>query len=76
MMLSFIHEKVPLKWPQKTLKKVLLKRTKNMKLSRLFSNFRGINHPSYQLFRPLLNSQFFLSFNFYFGHKILCGLKT
>ena len=26
--------------------------------------------------RPRLNGQFFLSFNFYFGHTTPCGLKT
>ena len=30
--------------------KFLLKGTKNMKLSGFFSNFRGLNYPSYQLF--------------------------
>ena len=30
--------------------KILWKSTKNMKLSGLFSNFRGLNYPSYQIF--------------------------
>ena len=29
---------------------ILLKSTKNMKFSGFFSNFRGLNYPSYQLF--------------------------
>ena len=38
------------KWPQKTLKKMLLKSTKNMKLSDFFSDLQGLNYQSYQLF--------------------------
>ena len=45
-----INQKVPLKWPWKTLKKILLKSTKNMKLSGFFSDLRGLNYQSYQLF--------------------------
>ena len=43
-------------------------------LSGFFSDLWGLNHPSYQLFRQLFNSHFFL--NFYFGHKTSPGLKT
>ena len=60
---------------RKTLKKRLIKITKNMKLSGLFSNFPRLNDLSYQLLRPLFNSQFFLSINHYFGHKTPLGLK-
>ena len=56
-------------------KKILLKSTKTMKLSGFFSDVWGLNHPSYQLFEAIFQ-QFFLSFNFYFGHKIPRGLKT
>ena len=59
--------KVALKDPQK----ILLKSTKSMKLSSFFSDFRGLNYLSYQLF----NSHFFLTF-FYFGHKTPRGLTT
>ena len=59
-------KKMPIKWIRKTLKKILLKSTKNMKLSAFFSGFRG--HPT-NFVRFLFDSQFFLSFNFYFGHK-------
>ena len=45
-----IDEKVPLKWPRKTLKKILLKTTLNLKLSGFFSNLPGLHDPSYQLF--------------------------
>ena len=38
--------KMALEDPQK----ILLKITKNMKFSGFFSNFRGLNYPSYQLF--------------------------
>ena len=37
-----------------------------------FSDLWGLNYQSYQPF----NSQFFLGFNFYFGHKTPGGLKT
>ena len=47
---SQIHEKVHLKWPLKTLKKILLKSTKNMKFFGFLRDFLGFNHPSYQLF--------------------------
>ena len=61
-----MEEKVPLKWPQKTLKKILLKSTKNMKLSGFFSD------PT-NFLRPPFDSQFFLSFNFYLvtGHPVV-----
>ena len=58
---SQIDEKVPLQWTRKTLKKILLKSTKNMKLSGFSSNLRGLNYPSYQLFRPPFNGQYFLT---------------
>ena len=38
------------KWPRKTLKNIVLKSTKNMKLSGFFSNFWGLNYLFYQLF--------------------------
>ena len=37
-MCSQIYQKGPLKWPRKALKKMLLKSTKNMKLSNSFSD--------------------------------------
>ena len=42
--------KVPLKWPRKTLQKILLKTKKNMKLSGFFIDLQGLNYLSYQLF--------------------------
>ena len=55
-----------LKWLWKTLKKILPKITKNkkLKLSAVFSGFQGLTNTSYKFFRPLFNSQFFLSLNF------------
>ena len=43
MLCSQIDEKLPLKWPRKTLNKMLQKSTKNMKLSDFFSDLRGLN---------------------------------
>ena len=57
-------------------KNIAKKYKKNMKLSGFFSNLRGLNYQSYQFLRPPFNSQFFLSFYFYFGHKTPGGLKT
>ena len=56
--------------------KILLTSTKNMKLSDFFSDLRGLNYPSYQLFEATFHSQFFLCFNFYFCQKTPRGLKT
>ena len=39
-----------LKWPRKTLKKMLLKITKNMKFSGFFSDLLGLNYQFYQFF--------------------------
>ena len=55
---------------------ILLKSTKNMKVSGFFNNFKGLYYSSYQLFGATFQGQFFLSFNFYFGHNTLCGPKT
>ena len=41
-----------------------------------FSNFRGPNYISYQLFEAAFNSKFSPRFNFYFGHKTPRALKT
>ena len=57
------------KTPWKTLNKILLKSTKNMKCSGFFSHFLPT-------FLTTFNHFFPLSFNFYFGHKIPRGLKT
>ena len=46
MLCPQIHEKVPLKWPRKTLKKILIKSVKNMKLSGFFSGFGGLYYLS------------------------------
>ena len=48
---------------------ILLKSTKNMKLSEALT----INPTNF--LRPPFNSQFFLDFNFYFDHKTPGGLK-
>ena len=45
---------------------LLLKSTKNKKMPEFFSGFRGPNNPPTNVLRPLFDSQFFLSFNFYF----------
>jgi hypothetical protein len=47
---SQIDEKVSLKWPWKSLKKTLLKSMKNVKSSGFYSDLRGLNYQSYQLF--------------------------
>ena len=58
--------------PQKN----IVKKYEKLKLSDFFSEFGCLNyHPSHIL-RPLFHSQFFLSSNFYFGHKTPRGLKT
>ena len=56
--------------------KIMIKSTKNMKLSAFFSGFGGLNNTSYFFLRSLSKGQFFLSFNFYFGHKTPKGLET
>ena len=68
--------KIALEDPQKIL---LKSKKKNMKLSGFFSDLAisgalTINHTNF--LRPPFNSQFFLSFNFYFGHKTPGSLKT
>ena len=65
-----------LKWPRKTLTKILSKSKKkrgNCPASLAISDAFTI-HPT-NFLRPLLNSNFFVIFNFYFGHKTPCGLK-
>ena len=47
------------KWPWKTLKKILLKSTKNMKLSGLLSDLTDLNYPSYQLFEATFQKSVF-----------------
>ena len=69
--------KSALKWPGKTLKKILLKSTKkheNGPASLAISEALTIQPTNF--LRPLFNSQFFLSLNFYFVHKTPRGLKT
>ena len=73
---SQILQKISLTWPLKIIKKLLLKSTKNMKLSTIFDRFQGLNNSSYHIFRTTFNSQFALSFNFGFGHKIPEALET
>ena len=82
------------KMASKDHKKILLKSSKNIKLSGFFrlkleltpwshacsdldlaiSQALTINPTNF--LRPPSDSQFFLSFNFYFGHKTPGGLKT
>ena len=50
MICSQIDEKMPLKLPRKNLKKIMVKSTKNIKLSAFFTRFRGLNNPSYYVF--------------------------
>ena len=40
-------------------KKILLKSTKNMKLSDFFSDLPGLNYPSYQLFEATFRKSVF-----------------
>ena len=51
-----------------------MKKTWNCPASLVISEALTI-HPT-NFYRPLFSSQFFLSFKFYFGHKIPSGLKT
>ena len=62
--------KSALKWPWKTLKKILLKSTKKTwNCPTSLPIFEALTiHPT-NFLRPLFDSQFFLSFNFCFGHK-------
>ena len=46
-----------------------------MKLSTIFGGFWGLNDSSYLSFEDALNSQFFLSFMFCFGHKTPEGMN-
>ena len=62
---------MPVKWSRKTLKKILLKSTKNN--PKAISEALTINRTNF--LRPPFISQFFMSFNFYFGHKTPGGLK-
>ena len=56
---SQILEKVALTWPHKTLKKLLQKGPKNMKLSAFFSGFIGLNDSSYQFFEATFQQSVF-----------------
>ena len=58
--------------PKKSLKST--KKTLNCPASLAISEALTINPTN--LFRPPFNSQFFLRFNIYFGHKTLGGVKT
>ena len=58
--------------PQKN----IAKKYKKHEIVRIFSDLWGLNYQSYQLFEATFHNQFFLSFNFYFGHKTPGGLKT
>ena len=62
-----------LKWPWKTLKKLLLKITKTLDCPFSLAISKALTiHPT-NFLRPLFNSKFFLSFNFYFNHKTARG---
>ena len=50
---------MPLKWPRKTLKKIFLKITKNMKLSGFFIDLRGLNYQSFQRFEATFQQSVF-----------------
>ena len=59
--------------PQKNIAKKY-KKTWNCLASLAISEALTINPTTF--LRPPFNSQFFLNFNFYFGHKTPGGLKT
>ena len=72
-----MYKKMPLKWPWKTLKKILLKsKKKNIKLSSFLAISEALTINPTKFLRPPFNSKFFLSFNFHFGHKTPGGLKA
>ena len=53
-------------WPLKTLKQILEKRTKNMKLSTIFGSFWGLNNLSYLIFEDTFRLSIFPKLNFLF----------
>ena len=67
---------MPIKLPPRTLKEILLKITKNMNLSAIFSGFLGLNIFSYQCFEAMFQQSVFPKLNSYFGHKTPQGLET
>ena len=64
-----------LKWPQKTLKKYCRKVRKTWNCQAFLSISEALTIYPTNFLSPLFDSQFFLSFNFYFGHKTLRGEK-
>ena len=57
-------------------KNIATKVQKNMKLSGFLAISKVLTTHRTNFLRLFFNSQFFLSFNFYFGHKTTCDLKT
>ena len=56
--------------------KYILKSTKNMQLSTIAGEFRGLNDSSYHIYEDIFDNKFFLSFKFSFDNKTLGGLET
>ena len=59
-------QKISLTWPHKIIKKIFLKSTKNMKLSTIFGNFRGLNDASYHIFEDTFQLSIFPKLNILF----------
>ena len=66
--------KMALEDPKKNIAKKYKKKTWNCPAFLAISEALTINPTNF--LRPPFDSQFFLSFNFYFGHKKPGGLKT
>ena len=69
--------KSALKMASEDPQKILLKSTKKTwNCPASLGIFEALTINPTNFLRPPVNSQFFLSFNFYFGHKTPGGLKT
>ena len=66
--------KMVLEDPQKNIAKTVKKKTWKCPASLAISAALTINPTNF--LRPAFSSQYFLSFNFYFGHKTPSGPKT
>ena len=56
--------------------KILLKGTKTWNCPASWAISEALTSTPTNFLRPPFDSQFFLSFNFFFGHETPCALKT
>ena len=68
--------KSALKMASEDPQKILLKSTKTWNCPASLAISKALTFNPTNFLRPPFNGQFFLSFNFYFGHKTPGGLKT